>query len=278
MILKAYSKINLGLEILYKRQDGFHELNTMFLRTCLADELKFEINENIVITSEPDIGIAQEDNLVYKAAIELKKQFPKTPGCKIYIKKQIPSGAGLGGGSSDCAICLSGLAKLWNISPNEDLLFSIAKSLGSDVPFFLNERPAIAQGRGEKLSYFDFTHPWWTVLVKPDISISTSWAYHNLNLGSVQRTPSDLKEIITESLSKPDILKKSIINHFEELVFLKYPEIRDIKEKLYFSGAVLSLLSGSGSTVFGLFESEKDCLAAVKQFNKCFTYICPPQR
>jgi len=274
--LKAYSKINLGLEILFKRQDGFHELNTIFIRTCLADELLFETNDNIIITSEPDLCIPQEDNLVYKAAIELKKHFPDTPGCKIKIIKNIPSGAGLGGGSSDAASALLGLTKIWNITSSDKLLFNIAKSLGSDVPFFLNEKCAIAQGRGEKLKYFNFKHPWWIVLIKPDISISTSWAYQNLNLGSIQRTPSDLKSILTESFTKPNVLKKSIFNHFEESVFHKYQGIKDIKEILYSNGAILSLLSGSGSTVFGLFESEKDSLSSVKQLNKCFTYICPP--
>jgi 4-diphosphocytidyl-2-C-methyl-D-erythritol kinase len=278
MKLKAYSKINLGLEIINKRQDGYHELNTCFLRTCLADVISFEINSNIIVTTEPDINIAQDENLVYKAAVELKKHFPDTTGCKIHIEKNIPSGAGLGGGSTDAATALYALVKLWGIKPDNDTLFDIAKSLGSDVPFFLNEKAAIAQGRGEILSYFDFNNPWWTVLIKPDVSISTSWAYKNLDISSIQRTPSDLRKTILKSLSETEILKNNIINHFEDLVFHYYPEIKEIKEKLYSSGAILSLLSGSGSTVFGLFEQEKNCLSAVKQFKNCFTFICPPQK
>jgi len=278
MKLKAYSKINLGLEILFKRDDGFHELNTVFLRTCLADELLFEESSNILVTTEPDLKIVQEENLVYKAAMAIKNHYPNISGCKIHIKKNIPSGAGLGGGSSDAATALSGLVRLWNINPDRKVIFNIAKSLGSDVPFFLNDKTALARGRGEILSYFDFNHPWWIVLIKPNVDISTSWAYKNLNMGSVRRTPSELGEIIMRSLSEPKLLRNKVFNHFEELVFLHYPEIEEIKEKLYSCGAILSLLSGSGSTVFGLFHTQKDSVAAAELFDGCFTYVCPPKR
>ncbi len=278
IILKAYAKINLGLEILYKRGDGYHELNTMFLRTCLADDLLFEQDDDITVSSFPDMGIPQEDNLVYKATILLKENFPDTPGCKIHLKKNIPSGAGLGGGSSDAAITLKGLAALWNIVPNSSMLHDIASRLGSDVPFFLSDGAAIARGRGEKLKHFEFTSPWWIALIKPNISISTAWAYQHLDHDLVQRTPSDLKEIIKKSLLDPNILKKKVFNHFEGSILRKFPQIKYIKEKMYSEGAILSLLSGSGSTVFGLFESQVLCESAISHFDNYFTYICPPHK
>lgn len=276
--IKAFAKINLGLEILYKRDDGFHELNTVFFKTCLSDTLGFHYDNNIIVTSKPDLGIPQEQNLVYKAATLLKQQYPDTPGCRIHIEKYIPTGAGLGGGSSDAATTLLGLSKLWRIKPPKNILHHLACKLGSDVPFFLTKNTAQASGRGEQLEYFDFKLPWWLLLIYPNIQISTKWAYKNLELKSIQRTPSDLKDILNLSLTKPELLKNKIFNDFENIVFSANPEIRKIKKAIYSSGALFSLLSGSGSTVFGFFESKESCDAASLLLKNYYTFICPPKK
>lgn len=275
--LKAYSKINLGLEILRKRKDGFHELNTVFMRTCLADTLTFSEDKDITVQTEPDLDIPMTENLVFKAAALLKNEFPDTPGAKILLKKSIPSGAGMGGGSSDAATALLGLSELWRIKPDHEKLYNICTELGSDVPYFLKEGTAHARSRGEILTYFNFEIPWWLLLIKPNISISTKWAYENLNMGSFQRTPSDLKESLLQSIKDPYILKNKITNDFEDVVFSRYPQLKQIKEKMYESGAIISLLSGSGSTVFGFFPSASSCKTVIRHCNKCFSHICRPK-
>ena len=276
--IEAFSKINLGLEILYKRNDGFHELNTVFYKTCLSDTLNFYEDNKITVTSKPDLGIPQEQNLVFISAMLLKQKYPDTPGCRIHIEKRIPSGAGLGGGSSDAATTLLGLSRLWRIKPQQNLLHNLACQLGSDVPFFLINECAQATGRGEQLEYFDFKPPWWLLLVYPNSHISTKWAYQSLELESVRKKPSNLKKILNQSLSNPKTLKENVFNDFENTVFSANPKIHSIKKELYSSGALFSSLSGSGSTVFGFFETKESCIAASLQQNNYFTFICPPEK
>ena len=252
--LKAFAKINLGLEVLYKRSDGFHEINTIFARTNLFDEIEISASDSISVECEPPLNIPETDNLAYKAVTLLNKKQTKSYGAKILIKKNIPSGGGLGGGSSDAASVLLGLVELYNINIIKEDLHDIACELGSDVPYFLEEGSAHAKGRGEILSYFDYQIPYHILLVFPGIHIDTGKAYGSLNRNSDIIEGSDLKAIIAESVRNPEVLKNKLKNDFEDYVFGEYPEIEKIKDTLFESGSVFSLMSGSGSTVYGLFD------------------------
>ncbi|HYF03369.1 MAG TPA: 4-(cytidine 5'-diphospho)-2-C-methyl-D-erythritol kinase, partial [Patescibacteria group bacterium] len=187
---QAPAKINFGLEVLGKRPDGFHEINTVFVRTGLYDELEFAL-ETDAITLEciPDLGIRPTENLVYRAASLLKDYAERLglfkrsglKGTKIRVRKHIPSGAGLGGGSTDAATTLLALKDQWQLPITHFELHTLASTLGSDVPFFLKEQAAVGKGRGEVLTYFDFSLPWWLVIVYPNIHVNTGEAYSALS-------------------------------------------------------------------------------------------------
>jgi 4-diphosphocytidyl-2-C-methyl-D-erythritol kinase len=277
LVLHANAKINFGLEILNKRNDGYHNINSIFLPICLSDELIITESPDLIIKLKPDLGIPVEENLVYKAAIELKKAFDITEsGANILIKKNIPIGAGLGGGSSDAATVLIGLAKIWNINIEPSQLLNLAVKLGSDIPFFLRNTPAIVNGRGEQLEFFEYSLPYWILLVYPKINISTAWAYKSLKRTESKVKSTNFKKLILESQLNHNIFRENIKNDFEGIVFENYPEISQIKDSLYGSGAVFALLSGSGSSVYGMFDDYELCIRAEKIFSDYFTFICPP--
>ena len=180
MTAKSYAKINLGLHVVGKRSDGFHNIETIFHRINLFDELNIENSDDISIScSNPSIP-TDGNNLCWKAVESLRKSLGVNNGAHITIKKNIPVGAGLGGGSSNAAAILMELPKMWNMSIEQSLLENLALQLGSDVPFFLLNSSAYAEGRGEVLQKIDLTIPYWIVLINPNIHISTPWAYHRL--------------------------------------------------------------------------------------------------
>lgn len=256
MLLKkrAYAKINLGLEILNKRPDKYHDINTIFHRVNLYDDLTFESLEEDSIKIESNIPeLESEDNLIFKAAFKLKEKANYQKGVRIILKKNIPMGAGLGGGSSDAAETLKTLPELWDLDFNESRQKIIAMSLGSDIPYFLKEGTAMGRGRGEKLRYFDYTPEYKIVLINPNIHISTADAYKYLNRDNKPKRATNFYEIIKRSEQNPSLLKM-LKNDFEPYVFKNYPLIKEIRDKLYDYGAYLSMLSGSGSTVFALFD------------------------
>ena len=276
--IQAFSKINLGLEVLYKRSDGFHEINTVFYKTCLADNITFSESSDFEFICNPEQTIQPEDNIAFKAAMLFKEanKFASLP-VKIYLEKKVPAGAGLGGGSSDAASILTGLSEFFNIQPDYKLLHNLALQLGSDVPFFIqNSQTAYASGRGEILEYFDFKLPYYILIVNPGLHVPTKSAYSALNRTLKMTKGSDLTKILLESNDNHRILKDNIINDFETSVFGKYPEIAEIKQKLYSTGAVFSLMSGSGSSVFGLFEDEKKAKNSQESFADYFTFLCKP--
>jgi len=264
----AFAKINLGLEVLNKREDGFHNINTVFSRINIADELMFSESEKIEVLCDVNLGIKPEENLVYKAAMKLKKKYAIEKGAKIEIHKNIPAGAGLGGGSSDAASALLGLVELWDIKFNYQDLFIIALSLGSDIPFFLKKGTAFAQSRGEKLFYFDYKLPYKCVLAMPEIHISTPWAYRALERGEKVFPATNLPLILQKSLDNPSLLAELVHNHFEKPVFEQYSKIAEIKQEFYNNQAIYSSLSGSGSAVFGLFANDYLAEQAASRLNK----------
>lgn len=273
--IKAYSKINLGLEVLSKRKDGYHNINTVFTRTCLADEITLEPSKTLSVQCIPPLEISQEQNLVYKIIKLLQKSYDcKSKGVKITIYKKIPDKGGLGGGSSDAAVSLLNLIKLWHLDVDFTNIFDISLKTGSDIPYFLKQKTAIAKGRGEILDYFDYKIPYHILFVFPEIKISTPQAYSLLNRNVNEKTGKDFKSIILKSLESPEILREELVNDFENVVFAMYPELSKIKEKMYNYGAILSLMSGSGSTIFGFYDDVEKLNFARNILSNYQTEIC----
>ncbi|MBI4811284.1 MAG: 4-(cytidine 5'-diphospho)-2-C-methyl-D-erythritol kinase [Ignavibacteriales bacterium] len=181
MTLKAYAKINLGLRILRKRDDGYHDIDTVFHRVDLYDEIYLEPSSTIKVFSNESNLPTDEGNLCIRAAQLLREYSGIEKGVNISLTKNIPIGAGLGGGSSDAAATLIGLTKFWEVDVSQIDLYKLALQLGSDVPYFLKFGTAHATGRGEILDYFDINIPHWIVIVYPNIHISTAWAYQEIH-------------------------------------------------------------------------------------------------
>lgn len=254
MIVFPNCKINLGLHILRKRADGFHDLETVFYPITLQDALEIVQNSSPssdiqLTTSGLKIDSSNEENICFKAYRLLEKDFPDLPSIKMHLHKVIPSGAGLGGGSSDGAFTLTLLNKKFNLGLNEDQLIDYALRLGSDCPFFIKNKPCYATGRGEKLEDIELNlSNYKIVLVNPGIHVHTGKAFSKI-------TPSDKRTSIKEIIQQPVETWKNVLkNDFEESVFTDHSEIKTIKEKLYHQGAVYASMSGSGSSVYGIFD------------------------
>lgn len=255
MILYPNAKINIGLDIINKRNDGFHELETVMYPVGLTDILTMNLcnsKEFSFTTTGINIDGKSMDNLIVQAYELIKSQY-HIPELEIHLHKSIPFGAGLGGGSADCAFTITGINKLCNLNLSFEEMEDIAAELGSDCPFFIQNKPAIAKGRGEKLSSIDLDlYKYYFAIVIPPIPISTKLAY--------SKAKPSIPEIRLEQsiLSPINGWKNKIKNDFEISVFSEFPEIENIKHKLYDEGAIYTSLSGSGSAVFGIFESKPD--------------------
>ncbi len=267
--IKTPAKINLGLKILGKRDDGYHELETLFQMVDFYDHLEIEIIPS-GIQLECDVpGIpADSTNLVWRAAEALREGRTGLPGAVLRLKKKIPSGAGLGGGSGNAAGALLGLNKLWDLRLTRPQLQKIAEKLGSDVPFFLESPCALGQGRGERLASLQSAEKFDVLLVSPHFPISTAEVYGRLKWG-LTKGENDIS-ILRKFLSKSDVpgLANCLFNDLEPVVIEGYPQIQDIKEELNRSGACGALLSGSGSTVFGVYSDSEKAEKALANFPK----------
>lgn len=249
MIVFPNAKINIGLNITEKRADGFHNLETVFFPVGWQDVLEFVIADKVQFsTSGLNISCDQESNLVVKAYRLLQKEYG-LPSLKIHLHKEIPFGAGLGGGSSDGAFMLSMLNQYFGLNiPNEELEM-YASNLGSDCPFFIRNKPVFASGRGEIMEPVHIDLNGWTILlVKPPVEVSTGKAFQ---LVVPQKPANSIKTLI--QLPVHD-WRNQIINQFELSVFQQYPEVERVKQSLYDMGAIYASMSGSGSCVFGLFQ------------------------
>lgn len=263
MRIRARAKINLFLQILGKRPDGYHDLRTLMQEINLSDELIFKkaVGEIIKISCSDRNLPVNQGNLVYRAAEILKKEAwgkgLKTSGLQIHIRKNIPVGAGLGGGSSDAAATLKALNVLWELRFTAKKLAEIGSRIGSDVPFFIYGGTALASGRGEKLNKWPDLPSFRLVLIKPFFSISTAWAYKNLKINLTKR-PKNIK-IIQYCLRKGWFgkLREHIFNDLEQVAVAKHPQLKEIQQELLNLGAVAALMSGSGSTVFGIVPNKK---------------------
>ena len=251
MVFFPPCKINLGLNILNKRPDGFHTIETCFYPVPWTDILEINHSEELTFSSSGNIipGKADE-NLCLKAYRLMQKEF-NLPPVKIHLHKIIPTGAGLGGGSSDAAHTLRKLNEIFQLNISNEKLMRYATELGSDCAFFVQDKPMLGSGRGEVLTDITINLSGkFLVLVKPGIQVSTAEAYSTVK---PNQTASPLHSILTKHpLSE---WKYVVKNDFEESVFEKHPEIQSIKEKLYDLGAIYASMSGSGSAVFGIFDS-----------------------
>jgi 4-diphosphocytidyl-2-C-methyl-D-erythritol kinase len=243
-------KINLGLHIVSKRVDGFHELETIFYPVPWMDVLEIIPSNSFSFESSGRaIPGREEDNICVKAYHLIKKDFSIAP-VKIYLHKIIPMGAGLGGGSSDGAHALILLNQIFALNLTIQQLRNYAVQLGSDCPFFLESQPMLGTGRGEVLNKISLSLKGkFIFIVKPEIHVSTADAYASVNPKIPLRSFSDL---INHPIQE---WKDIVINDFENTVFAHYPDIRKLKEKMYSAGAVYASMSGSGSSVFGIFDS-----------------------
>ena len=266
MVVFPNCKINIGLRIGSKRADGFHNLSTIFIPIPLTDAVEIipatSANGKQVIYSQSGIAIDgnEADNLCIKAYYLLQKDFPQLPAVRMHLHKNIPMGAGLGGGSADASFTLQLLNKQFQLNLSTTQLIDYSLQLGSDCPFFIINKPCIATGRGEILEELLLDLSSYTImLVNPGIHINTGWAFKQLQLSGTESAPDNLTAIIKEPI---DSWKNDLINDFELPVFHLHPEIKKIKEVLYSNGAKYAAMSGSGSTIFGIFE--KDCIPTIK--------------
>lgn len=261
--LKAPAKINWFLSVLNKREDGYHNIISPMQCVELFDILSFEEAKELHVLS--DMDVPTEMNLVYKAAALLKRVSLHKSGAVIGLKKNIPIAAGLGGGSSDAAYTLIGLNRLWGLNFDKDALMRLAAELGSDVPFFLAGPLALIEGRGEKVTELNTEGSIVVLLVKPEIAVSSSWAY-NLFETRLTKKPVDIK-LFCHALDRKNFafLRDTVFNDLEDVVIRKFPVVGEIKKSLAQDGALLSLMSGSGSTVFGVFNTKEEAVKASKK-------------
>ena len=264
MVTFPNCKINLGLRILQKRADGFHDLETVFYPLAFSDALELIRSDGTAGSleySQTGLPVSgnTEDNLCVKAWQLLKQDFPQLPAAKMYLHKVLPMGAGLGGGSADGAFALKLINEKFGLNLGRDQLLKYAVELGSDGPFFIINKPCLARGRGEILEEAGIDLAAYTiVLINPGIHVNTGWAFRVLDAVADPVQEKD-KRPLTDILAEPiENWRHGLENDFEIPVFEKYPEIKMIKEELYAKGALYSAMSGSGSTVFGIFNGAVD--------------------
>jgi (E)-4-hydroxy-3-methyl-but-2-enyl pyrophosphate reductase/4-diphosphocytidyl-2C-methyl-D-erythritol kinase len=262
MKLRSYAKINLTLDILGKRKDGYHELETVFQQINLYDEIELtELKEDKIIIECNIKEIENKENIAYKAAELLKRKYSVKKGVKIKINKKIPIGTGLSGGSSNAATVLKGLNILWDLNLSKEELVNISKEIGMDVGFHVLGGTCLGKGRGEILEKINDLKKYYAVVVYPGFPISTKKAYSGLNYDRIGKKKNTPKFIKNHDL-------KYLHNDFEYSILEKYPELKEIKKSL----GKNSLISGSGSCVFGLFKKEEDAKKAYSKLKKEYNH------
>ncbi|HEX9509780.1 MAG TPA: 4-(cytidine 5'-diphospho)-2-C-methyl-D-erythritol kinase [Puia sp.] len=250
MVFFPNCKINLGLKVLRRRGDGFHDLETIFYPLAVRDVLEIVRSEQLEFTSTGlPIPGDSENNLCLRAYHLLKKDFPLLSPVHIYLHKHIPIGAGLGGGSSDGATMLRLLNASFHLQLPDEKLLEYAAQLGSDCPFFILNKPCLAGGRGEKLAPIELDLEGYSfAIVHPGVHISTAWAF-------AQCIPHAGGKPVEAIIRQPvDTWAAELINDFEKPILQSYPELKTLKEQLYSQGALYASMTGSGSSFFGIFE------------------------
>lgn len=265
-IYSSYAKINLGLRVVGKRPDGYHNLESIFQEISLCDEIVFEEWDRLVIETDHPTLAVDEYNLCHRAYRLLADEYGLKKGVKIIIKKKIPLGAGLGGGSSNAATSLKALAEIFQLDLTVSRFLKLATRLGSDVPFFILGKTALVKGRGEVVIPISFLQDYQICLVYPGFQISTAQIFSNFEMGLTKYQGNIKFEAVIFKIRSLEELNNYLFNDLESIVTRRYPEIKNIKRVLQNSGARFVSLSGSGSTVYGLFEKHKEIDDLKKEF------------
>jgi len=271
--INAYAKINLTLDIIKRLESGYHEIESVKQQLMLHDDITLRtLNEkSIMINCE---GVPKEKNLAYKAALLLQKKFNPEKGAEITIKKEIPIGAGLGGGSADAAATFKGLNKLWNLQLKREQLMKIGEEIGMDVPFCVLGKTALATGTGTILRKLRPIMEFYAVLVNPGFRISTKEAYEKLDIEKTGKRHSTDFMVKAIEYQREDQITSNLHNDFESSIIKEHPIISGIKSELIKNGALNSLMSGSGPTVFGLFENKEKAKAAYSALSGKYSFVC----
>ncbi len=265
MHVKSFAKINLGIEILGKREDGYHEIRTLLQTVDVFDLLEFCLlsQEAIIIEGDDESIPWDERNLIYRAASLLKERFAPKQGIKILVRKKIPPGSGLGGGSSNAACTLLALNEIWELGLDKKALQKLGSLIGADVPFFLEGGLCLGQGKGDLIIPLEDMAPLYCLLVLPRLCISTTTIYERLpsSLTSQGKESKIIRFLDSQELG-------FLENELEKTVFRFHPQIKGIKNLIQEQGSELSLMSGSGSAVFGLFSERKRAEKALEAMEK----------
>ena len=267
--LPSFAKINLHLQVIGRRADGFHDLCTVFQTISLHDTMTVAAADEIRMTCGADAIPADERNLVVRAALALQACHGVRCGASIHLEKRIPAPGGLGGGSSNAAVALLALRKLWGLDVTLEDLHPIAAKLGSDVPFFLYGGTALGMGRGEIVEPIDDFTENYMLVVTPDVAVATRDAFKRLKARALTKQESKRKlQICRFDLESADFKYTSFKNDFEISVFAAYPEVERVKNTLLDLGADRAMLSGSGGSVFAVFDKEETRQTAMKALDK----------
>ncbi|HMO63087.1 MAG TPA: 4-(cytidine 5'-diphospho)-2-C-methyl-D-erythritol kinase [Ferruginibacter sp.] len=270
MLVFPNCKINLGLQILSKREDGYHNLETVFYPVPLRDALEVIQNNSSrdiqLTTSGILVQGSSDSNLCIKAYRLLQNDIPQLPPVQMHLHKAIPMGAGLGGGSADGAFTLQLLNNKFQLGLSQSQLIQYALQLGSDCPFFILNQPCHASGRGEIMSPVQLSLAGYhLLLINPGIHINTGWAFSELAKTKPKQEAQILETIIHQPITA---WKQYLVNDFENAIFPHYPEIESIKNNLYHCGALYASMSGSGSSVYGIFKNKIEIKLAEKYFSR----------
>lgn len=263
----ARAKINLTLDVLRKRSDGYHDLRTVMQTVTLCDEIELSKRQTAgiqVCSDAPDLP-DNEENLAYKGAKQMTDAFAQIGGVSIKIKKRIPIAAGLAGGSADCAAVMRGMNILFDLGLSLSQLQQMGAALGADVPYCLLQATALAEGVGDRLTRLSNCPHFFIVLVKPNVSISTAYVYQHLQLDRLETHPNTEKMIQAVRDGDKRGIAKGLCNVLETVTIPLCTEIAGLKKQLLTSGALGALMSGSGPTVFGIFENKQMAEQAARQ-------------
>ncbi len=276
LTLFSPAKINLYLRIIGKRPDGYHELETVMLPLDFGDQITLHSRKSAIMLECDDPRLPTDDsNLVLRAAKKLAGAFPTEKGAKISLKKRTPLAAGLGGGSSNAAVTLLGLKKLWKLNAPGEKLHSLAASMGSDIIFFMAGGAALCRGRGEKIESIPCKFSAAILLVNPGFGISTKWAYESWAKAAADSrltAPPPEVSLLLRALAEDDLagVSRFLFNSLEAPSIRKFPVLELIKNSMRDSGAAGALMSGSGATVFGLFPEVKQAKVSARKVREQF--------
>ncbi len=274
--IDSYSKINLTLNILAKRQDGYHDIETIMQSINLTDRLFIkEEKEGIKIKcTHPQVPIDNQ-SLAYKSAEKILSRYRITKGVKIEIEKNIPLASGMAGGSANSASILLGINKLFDLNLSNKDLREIAEELGMDVPFCIQNGTALAYHKGEKvIPLSPINPPLWIIVINPGFKISSEWAYNNIDLDQIKKEKNNTKDMIKALKNgEHEEIAKNLFNSFDGLMIKKYPEIEKIKDRLIKEGVLGALMSGSGPTVFGIARNKEHALKIYERLKSEFISI-----